>query len=73
VFEMLAQIQHKQKHGTSNSILSNPQRLSSTTDEDVRVEDDSNNHRNKLVQSWKALDWLIMVMILDGVTCLNCC
>jgi hypothetical protein len=47
VFEMLAQIQHKQKHGTSNSILSSPQRFSSTIDEDVRgVEDDSNNHKN---------------------------
>jgi hypothetical protein len=42
---MLA-VQHKQKHGTSNSILSNPQRFSSTIDEDVRVEDDSNNRRN---------------------------
>jgi hypothetical protein len=43
---MLAQIQHKQKHGTSNSILSNPQRFSSTIDEDVRVEDNSNNRRS---------------------------
>jgi glycerol-3-phosphate cytidylyltransferase-like family protein len=42
---MLAQIQHKQKHATSD-ILSNPQRSSSTIDEDVRVEDDRNNHRN---------------------------
>jgi predicted HAD superfamily phosphohydrolase YqeG len=42
---MPTQRQHKQKHGTSNT-LSNPQRFSSTIDEDVRVEDDSNNHRN---------------------------
>eukprot|EP01083_Nonionella_stella_P278949 948710_1 len=34
---MLAQIQRKQKHATSD-ILSNPQRSSSTIDEDVRVE-----------------------------------
>eukprot|EP01083_Nonionella_stella_P278948 948709_1 len=42
---MLAQIQRKQKHATSD-ILSNPQRSSSTIDEDVRVEDDRNNQRN---------------------------
>jgi hypothetical protein len=29
-----------------SNILSNPQRFSSTIDEDVKVEDDSNNHRN---------------------------
>jgi hypothetical protein len=45
VFNMLAQIQHKQNHGTSN-ILTSPQRFSSTIDEDARVEDNSNNHSN---------------------------
>jgi hypothetical protein len=60
---MLAQIQHKQKHGTSNSmILSNPQRFNSTIDEDVRVEDDSNNHRNNTSFSL----WLESVGLVDN-------
>jgi hypothetical protein len=46
VFGMLVRRQHKQKHGTSNSILSNPQRFSSSIDEDVRVEAGSNNQSN---------------------------
>jgi hypothetical protein len=62
VFEMLAQIQHKQKHGTSNSILSNPQRFSSTIDEDVKVEENSNSHSNNTSFSL----WLESVGLVDN-------